>query len=71
MKIKIDWAWLKETPPGSTGVVPGLGMRYEHRPGSSHVVEHIAILNGNSELRVQRAPRNKSGWSAPYEVIRG
>ena len=68
MKTDIPWSWLKATPPGSAGRIPGLGLSYRHLPATLMRMEQVLVANGEEDLRVVKAPRNRSGWTAPHRV---
>jgi len=68
VKTQIPWAWLKDTPIGSAGLIPSVGMRYEHRAATIMSVEQIIVRNGNTDFRVLRERSKKSGWGKPHEI---
>ena len=68
MKTGIPWWWLKQTPVGSSGLIPQIGMRYEHRERTVMCCEHIIVRNGSTDFRVIRDDSKKSGWSAPHVI---
>ena len=71
MKTNIPWSFLKQTPPGSKGLIPGVGMRYIHRPADGIRCEQIHVdvgtgdWQGRAVMRILRDRSKKSGWSRP------
>ena len=54
MTAKIDWAWIKSTPPDSWGIVPGLGMTFFHRARTPVQCESCLLVDGDNALRTSR-----------------
>jgi hypothetical protein len=65
MKAKVPWAWLKETPEGSRGIVPGLGMSYYHPRRDALRGAGIYLDNGDEWIAVQRTGK---GWTQPARI---
>jgi hypothetical protein len=65
MNAKVPWAWLKETPEGSRGIVPGLGMSYYHPRRDALRAAGIYLDNGKEWIAVQRTTK---GWTQPARV---
>ena len=66
----IDFAWLKQTPLGSTGIIPKTGFRYEHHAPTPMAVEHIVVVFDRYDLKLIRNPNLKSGWTRPDAVCK-
>lgn len=59
----IPWVWLKETPPGKRGLVPGLGIRFNHLAADWQHVERIFVeVAPGKTLRVMRKGEK---WTRP------
>lgn len=65
---RIDWGWLKQTPPRSRGLIPGLGLRFTHLPASLMQCEQILVDNGTEDIRIIKDSRKKSGWTKPHPI---
>ena len=65
MKVTIPWAWLKETPEGSNGIVPRLGMSYYHPRRDALRGAGIYLDNGDEWIAVQKT---KNGWTKPARI---
>ena len=73
-KTNIPWAFLKETPEGKIGIIPGVGFRFAHRKMPMRVPVIVVDLGtgpdwpGRAMLRIIRDQSLKSGWSRPHLV---
>lgn len=60
--VRIDWAWLKQTPEGTWGLIPGVGLRFYHPHRSAVQCSAIYVDNGTECFSIQ--PRNGGkSWS--------
>ena len=60
--LKIDWPWLRQTPPGTWGRLPGVGLNWYHPVGTPTQCEVITVDLGH--CAVTRFPKGKG---RPYE----
>lgn len=68
----IPWYWLKQTPQGARGIIPGVGIRYVHRPARPGHVHQILVDVGTGQgwmgRGVLRLLPEKGGWGKPHLV---